>query len=64
MLYKEIEEIIDNAFRKQINHLQNSLGNTREKGQLHFKQKAIDKLENIMEEVKRDICYEMTGDII
>lgn len=59
----KIVEIINNAFIKKINHLYNSLNNTREKGKIHFKQKAIDKLEAIKTEVIKEICEEYDNEV-
>lgn len=59
MELEKIEDIIDTAFAKQLNHLVNSLGNTREKGKFHYKMKAIDKLEKILKNVKKEIRKEV-----
>ena len=59
MDYDRIKEIVEASFNKKLNHLINSLGNVKDKGRIHFKQKAIDKMERIRDEVLRDIKEEM-----
>lgn len=55
MEYEEVKQIVENAFLFRMNHLENSLGTARKKGDIYFLQKAIDKLELIKNDILKDI---------